>query len=264
LIDKGVTVQQVAQVTLNFTEANIMVHAYLMYGFPTQTIQETVDSLEMVRQLFELQIIQSGFWHQFALTAHSPIGLAPEKYGVIPDYKNITFANNDVDFMDKTGIDHSMFSYGLKKSIFNFMHGVGFDLPLQDWFDFEIPPTEIQSYFIEDCLASEEILTTKSSAKIVWLGSEPLVSYTSKSKRGNTLELINFVFHSNLDVLEISLEKAKGEWLLNMLDKLSVQQNSSLTFLQLKEDFELKFEDFELFWYSKPLKKLRNFGLLTL
>src|SRR5690606_16518363 len=53
LIDKGVTVAQVAQVTRNFTEANIMVHAYLMYGYPTQTVQETVDSLEMVRQLFE-------------------------------------------------------------------------------------------------------------------------------------------------------------------------------------------------------------------
>ena len=49
-----------------------MVHSYLMYGYPTQTEQETIDSLEMVRQLFELGIIQSGFWHQFALTTHSP------------------------------------------------------------------------------------------------------------------------------------------------------------------------------------------------
>jgi hypothetical protein len=49
-----------------------MVHAYLMYGYPTQTIQETVDSLEMVRQLFK-QSLQSGFWHQFAMTAHSPL-----------------------------------------------------------------------------------------------------------------------------------------------------------------------------------------------
>ena len=58
---KGVTVEQVAQVTRNFTESEIMVHAYLMYGYPTQTIQETVDSLEMVRQLFELGVLQSGF-----------------------------------------------------------------------------------------------------------------------------------------------------------------------------------------------------------
>jgi len=264
LIDKGVTVEQVARVNLNFTEANIMVHAYLMYGFPTQTVQETVDSLEMVRQLFELQIIQSGFWHQFALTTHSPIGLAPEKYGVLPEFKDITFANNDVDFKDKIGIEHDKFSFGLKKSIFNFMHGIGFDLPLQDWFDFEIPPTEIQSYFIEDCLASEESFILKPSAKIVWLGSEPLVSYTSKTKRGNTLALINLAFHSKNDLLEISFEKEKGEWLLAILKKISVQQNSKLSFSQLKDDFELHFENFELFWYSKPIKKLRNFGLLVL
>ncbi len=67
LIDKGVTVEQVAKVTRNFTEAGIMVHAYLMYGYPTQTIQETIDSLEMVRQLFEAGVLQSGFWHQFAI-----------------------------------------------------------------------------------------------------------------------------------------------------------------------------------------------------
>ena len=95
LIDKGVTVEQVAKVTRNFTEAGIMVHAYLMYGYPTQTVQETVDSLEMVRQLFEVGVLQSGFWHQFAMTAHSPVGMYPEKFGVMKETETIgTFANN--------------------------------------------------------------------------------------------------------------------------------------------------------------------------
>ena len=106
LIDKGVSVEQVAQVTRNFTEAGIMVHSYLMYGYPTQTVQETVDSLEMVRQMFEMGILQSGFWHQFALTTHSPVGKNPAEFGVTPLLQNITFANNDVDFTDETEIDH--------------------------------------------------------------------------------------------------------------------------------------------------------------
>ena len=72
LIQKGITVAQVARVNKHFTEAGIMVHAYLMYGFPTQTAQETIDSLEMVRQLFAAGVLQSAFWHQFAMTAHSP------------------------------------------------------------------------------------------------------------------------------------------------------------------------------------------------
>jgi len=114
LIKKGVTVEQVAQVTRNFTESGIMVHAYLMYGYPTQTVQETIDSLEMVRQLFELGILQSGFWHQFAMTAHSPVGMFPEEFGVIPEQNEITFANNDINFKDQTGIHHDKFSFGLK------------------------------------------------------------------------------------------------------------------------------------------------------
>ena len=155
LIQKGVTVEQVAKVTRNFTETGIMVHAYLMYGYPTQTVQETVDSLEMVRQLFELGIIQSGFWHQFAMTAHSPVGMFPEEFGVIPEMNDITFANNDIQFIDKTGIDHDKFSFGLKKSLFNFMHGICFDYELQDWFDFKIPQTKISPDYIISCLEKE-------------------------------------------------------------------------------------------------------------
>ena len=149
LIDKGITVPQVAQVCDNFTQAGIMVHSYLMYGYPSQTVQETVDSLEMVRQLFDLGIIQSGFWHQFALTAHSPIGLNPEKYGITPHLSPITFANNDIQFTDSTGIDHAQFSDGLKASLYNYMHDNGFDIPLQDWFEFEIPSTTVSPSFIE-------------------------------------------------------------------------------------------------------------------
>ena len=165
LIDKGVSVDQVARVTRNFTEAGIMVHAYLMYGYPTQTIQETVDSLEMVRQLFEMGILQSGFWHQFAMTAHSPVGINPEEYGVIPVKQEILFANNDIDFTDKTGIDHSKFSFGLKKSLFNYMHGINFELPLQDWFDFKIPRTTIHPDYIHDSLLEDDNFSFKANSK---------------------------------------------------------------------------------------------------
>ncbi len=82
-MEKGVSIAQVARVTEGFTQAGIMVHAYLMYGFPTQTAQETIDILEVVRQLFENNVIQSGFWHRFSMTAHSPVGKNPEKFGVI-------------------------------------------------------------------------------------------------------------------------------------------------------------------------------------
>jgi len=264
LIDKGVTVEQVAKVTRNFTEANIMVHAYLMYGYPTQTVQETVDSLEMVRQLFEVGVLQSGFWHQFALTAHSPIGLNPSDFGISPNYKDISFANNDIDFKDQTGIDHNQFSYGLKKSLFNFMHGIGFELPIQDWFEFKIPKTQIQPDYIYTCLETNIDFNIKPTAKIVWLGNKPLVTSQTKTKKGQTMDLLNMTFHNKTDDFQITLEKDHGLWLLNTLEKLSPTNKRLQSFADLKTSFETTFENFELFWFSKPIEALKKHELLIL
>ena len=264
LIDKGVTVEQVAQVTYNFTETNIMVHAYLMYGYPTQTIQETMDSLEMVRQLFEIGVLQSGFWHQFALTAHSPIGLNPSDYGIKPNHKDISFANNDIDFIDNTGINHDLFSFGLKKSLYNFMHGIGFELPLQEWFDFKVPKTTIKPDYIHNCLQTQNNFSIKPTAKIIWLGYTPKVSFQTKTKKGQSMELLHMIFHKNTDSLQISVEKNQGLWLLNTLDSLLPKNNNQKTIAELKADFEKQFENFELFWFSKPLQTLKDSGLLIL
>jgi hypothetical protein len=261
LIKKGVTVEQVAKVTHHFTEAGIMVHAYLMYGYPTQTIQETVDSLEMVRQLFQLGIIQSGFWHQFAMTAHSPVGLNPEEFGVIPQQNDITFANNDIQFTDKTGINHNKFSFGLKKSLFNYMHGICFDYELQDWFEFKIPKTKIQPNFIENAIFDTSDFSIKPTAKIIWIGNQPIVEHFTKSKKGNSWEMTKLTFHFKSDTVEITLEKDFAKWLVNILP--SIAMKSSLL-KDIKQDFETHFEDFELFWFSKPMKTLCVSGLLIL
>lgn len=187
-----------------------MVHAYLMYGFPTQTAQETIDSLEMVRQLFEIGILQSGFWHQFAMTAHSPVGMYPEKFGVLKETEAIgTFANNDIIHIDKTGTDHDKFSFGLKKSLFNFMHGICFDFQLQDWFDFKVPRTKIPSDFIYNAIHEEDGLAIKSSAKIVWMGNNPATNFFTKSKKGNSWEMASLTFHSKKTVLIFKQAKNK-------------------------------------------------------
>lgn len=265
LIDKGVTVEQVAKVTRNFTEAGVMVHAYLMYGYPTQTIQETVDSLEMVRQLFEVGVLQSGFWHQFAMTAHSPVGLYPEKFGVVKETETIgIFANNDINYTDATGIDHDKFSFGLTKSLFNFMHGICFEYELQDWFEFKIPNTTILPDFIFDALQEENEFNIKPTAKIVWLGGKPFVEHFTKSKKGNSWEMMTLTFHDKKESFSIQTNRKKGEWLAEILLKISVSNVKIYTFQEIKTDFEANLEDFELFWYSKPIKTLGEFGLLVL
>ena len=136
LMQKGVTVDQVARVTHGFSQSGILVHAYLMYGFPTQTVQDTVDALEYVRQLFLHGCIQSGFFHRFACTVHSPVGMNPQDYGVtlIPLPEG-SFARNDIGFVDPTGTDHDMLGHGLKKAIYNYMHGLGLEDDVRVWFD---------------------------------------------------------------------------------------------------------------------------------
>ena len=153
LMKKGVSVEQVARVTKAFSDAGILVHAYLMYGFPTQTEQETIDALEMVRQMMGQGCFQSAFWHRFAATAHSPIGINPDAYGItLTERPNILFAENDVDFTDPTGTDHDMLGDGLRKALYNYMHGIGFDQPMSFWFDQPVAHTKVKKDLISSAV----------------------------------------------------------------------------------------------------------------
>ena len=153
LMQKGVSVAQVARVTHAFTEAGILVHAYLMSGFPTQTVQDTVDALEYVRQLFAAGCIQSGFFHRFACTVHSPVGLHPEQYGVrLKPLPEVTFAKNDVGFIDPTGVDHDALGIALNKALYNYMHGIGLDQDVRGWFAGRVPRTTVPRNFIARAL----------------------------------------------------------------------------------------------------------------
>ncbi|HQX52972.1 MAG TPA: radical SAM protein [Planctomycetaceae bacterium] len=156
LMKKGVSVAQVARVTRAFSDAGVLVHAYLMYGFPTQTVQETVDALEYVRQLFEEGCIQSGFFHRFTCTVHSPVGKNPEEYGItLQPLPPITFAKNDIGFIDLADVDHDTLGMGLNKGLYNFMHGVGLDADIRSWFPCRVPRSTVSRHYIQRALANE-------------------------------------------------------------------------------------------------------------
>ena len=263
VIDKGVTVEQVAVVLRNFTEAGIMAHAYLMYGYPTQTVQETIDSLEMVRQLFESGVLQSGFWHQFALTAHSPVGMAPAEYGITPHYETIEFANNDVQFEDSTGINHDLCSDGLKKSLFNYMHGMCFEYALSEWFDFEVPQTSVDKDYIVDCLQAEPFVQVRKTAKIAWIGEEPLLFEEPKKRKGR--EQLRMELFDGTGDYSLKMDREEGEWLFRFLQEIAIMDGGRpATYETMKSEYEAAFADFEPFWYSKPVEVLRQTGLLVL
>ncbi len=157
LINKGITLEQVAQVTKDFANSGIYVHAYLMYGFPTQTVQETIDSLEVVRQLFENGCLHSAHWHRFLATAHSPVGKNPEQFGIKLHPPAIPteglFAKNEIPFTDSTGTDHDSLGLGLRKALYNYMHGSGIETDVRNWFDMNVPKTKLNSNYILQALS---------------------------------------------------------------------------------------------------------------
>jgi hypothetical protein len=266
MMQKGVTVSQVARVAHNFTESGIMVHAYLMYGFPTQTAQETIDSLEMVRQLFMHNVLQSGFWHLFAMTAHAPIGVDPGAFRVVrTGPEQGLFAENDLSHEDPEGTDHELFSEGLKKALFNYMHGICFDFKLQEWFDFKIPKPSVSPNFISNAIQIETDTVLKPNAKMVWLGNMPeLIHESFISKKGNKIETYKLVIENKNNREEIIVGKEDGKWLENIIGELSpVPEKKEMSLAAFEEDFvRAGLGDFDRFLSSKIWSSLLKFGLV--
>jgi len=261
LIKKGVTVAQVARVANSFTKAGIMVHAYLMYGFPTQTDQETIDALEMVRQLFEEGAVKSGFWHRFAMTAHSPVGLDPSAFQVErvgPHFDG--FAENDLEHKDPFGAKHEKYAAGLRKSLFNYMHSVNFDFELSDWFSFKTPETTVEIDFISKALADKKDSQPRANARMLWLNKLPAIF--ELDEEGETLE---FVFYNKKNTWAIDLDVEIGEWLAQQFPLMHISHEKGLLFSQFKKSYEeAGFEDFSQLESSYLWKQMREEGLLIL
>ncbi|MBB3840499.1 hypothetical protein FHS57_004519 [Runella defluvii] len=266
MMKKGVTVGQVARVADGFTQAGIMVHAYLMYGFPTQTAQETIDSLEMVRQLFENGVLQSGFWHRFAMTSHSPVGLAPDAFDVQrigPSFGG--FADNDLYHDDPKGANHDLYSEGLRKSLFNYMHGVGFDIPLSKWFDSKVPTTTIPSNYIQRQMAQNED-SVRKNAFVIWLGKLPNVEYFEVKQGKKVIELAELHFYDKKHDWSIQLPAQQAHFWEGLFPKIAIHLfEQPLAFQQLQTEFEAaQLGSFSAFAKTPTWKKLRENGLLIL
>lgn len=261
LMKKGVTVEQVARVAEGLTQAGILVHAYLMYGFPTETAQETIDALEYVRQLFEQGVLHSGFWHQFAMTSHSPVGLHPEQYSVIktgPVFKG--FADNDNYHEDPSGAAHEQFSKGLSTSLYNYMHGVGLDYPLHKWFDFKTPAPSVSKKSIAQFLATptEKI---KATQYLIWLA--PVPQFELIEVDGKTIA--SFEFCDKKKDWQLQCDKEVGVWLNEVFPKLVVYAPERLSIEACKQSLETNTTiTFDIFLESEIMQRLRSHALLIL
>jgi len=267
LMNKGVTIKQAAQACRNFSGAGIMVHAYLMYGFPTQTAQETIDALEIVRQFFHEGLIQSAFWHQFTATVHSDVGRHPEKYQcTITGRPAGAFARNDLVHDDPSGCDHQAYAPGLKKAVYNFMHGLGTELPVKAWFDHKVPAISLTKKYVELALSKKPDADGKlMGSRLVWLENQPHPPQAEPAKYGKAAGRDSLIFYTRRGTFFLPTTAGLGAWLSDLLSRSSPQQAKLMTLEEVKQEYEEQCApDFGAFLRSREWKTLREEGLLLI
>ncbi len=262
LMEKGVTIAQVARVTDGFTQAGIMVHAYLMYGFPTQTAQETVDSLEVVRQLFAAGVVQSGFWHRFSMTAHSPVGRDPAKYQVQATGPTPAgFAWNDLWHDDPLGTDHEAYGPGLAKSLYNYLHGVLLDAPVGSWFDFKTPRPTVPRQLIQQAIQEPPKPDfAKQNLRLFWLGNAPDL----RTEPGKQAPRAVLTCYEQAEDFEVTTTPALGQWLHDLLTRLSAEYDTKVLLKDAAASFPAGEGRFADFLQGPVWGLLREKGLLVL
>ncbi|MBF9223646.1 B12-binding domain-containing radical SAM protein [Hymenobacter ruricola] len=260
LMEKGVTIAQVARVADGFTQAGIMVHAYLMYGFPTQTAQETIDSLEVVRQLFAAGVVQSGYWHRFSMTAHSPVGKNPAKYQVqAVGPEPAGFAWNDLWHDDPLGADHEAFGPGLAKSLYNYLHHVALDEPLARWFDFKTPRPTTPRHLVQQALqAPDKPDFARQNQRLFWLGNAPELRLEPGKKAPRAV----LTCYEQAEDFEVKTTEAAGRWLHQLLLQLSHDYDAKVLLRDAAATFPQSEGPFEAFLQGPAWQLLREKGLL--
>ncbi len=208
---KGITVAQTARVAATFHEAGILVHAYLMYGCPGETVEETVDSLERVRQLFTAGLIQSAFWHKFTATAHSPIGLTPKAHGIRitgPTFQG--FAENDLTHVDPAGGTPDWLGEGLRRALLNYMEGNGVRMDVRKWFVKPVKRPRVSATWVETALAAQHRgVDPLAERRFVWIGGRPVVE-----RRGTKYRVI---LPNKTEDATLTVATEKADWLRELI-----------------------------------------------
>ena len=256
---KGITVDQTALVAAAFKDAGILIHAYLMYGCPSETVQETVDSLERVRQLFTSDLIQSAFWHRFTTTAHSPIGLKPAAHGLRilgPEFQG--FAENDLLHLDRQGETPEWLGEGLRRSLLNYLERRGLTLDVRQWFDHSVPRHRVSSTWVRRLLKNRIVQDdAQAERRFVWLGGQPVCEQARKRTR--------LILPGHSCDQTVTLANPQAQWLHDLIQHSTTQNNPSRPYPLLRETkatFPGTVKEFEVFLSTTSWKKVRGAGLL--
>lgn len=261
-MEKGIDVAQVARVAHAFSQAGIMVHAYLMYGFPTETTRETVESLERVRQFFDAGILHSAFWHRFIATRHSPVGLNPGAYGItLSGPPRGPFANNDLTHTDPAGTEPERFGAGLTKAIYNYMHGAALSADVRSFFDFPVPRPRVRKDFVRAAIRMPSVFRADPERRVIWLGGTPSVLQIGSGR-------VSLLLPGIEATSVIEADASRAHWLQSLLRESRPRGRKGAGYLRLAEARQRypasAGKSFEEFIKSRSWKTVRTAGLLLI
>jgi hypothetical protein len=237
----------------------MLIHAYLMYGCPSETVQETVDSLERVRQLVAADLIQSAFWHRFTATAHSPIGLKPAAHGLrILGPKFQGFAENDLQHEDQSGQTPEWLGEGLRRSMLNYLEGRGLTLDVRQWFDHAVPKPRVSSTWVRRLLKDRTVEDDPTAERrFVWLGGQPVCEPVGRRTR--------LILPGRISDHAVTLSNQQAQWLNELIRRSTPHNNPSHPYPLLREtraSFPGTTQEFDTFLSSASWKNVRTAGLL--
>jgi radical SAM superfamily enzyme YgiQ (UPF0313 family) len=257
---KGITVDQTVRVAAAFRQAGILVHGYLMYGFPSETLQETIDSLDRVRQMFAGDLMQSAFWHRFTATAHSPIGLNPKANGLRilgPDFRG--FAENDLVHADRQGETPPWLGEGLRRSMLNFLEGRGLSMDVRRWFDHPVPRPRVSAGWAQFVLkrrhAGDDF---QAERRCLWMGRLPVARPTRANR--TTLQIA-----ASEREMAMTLPQDQAAWLKEVLtDSRLGKDRCGLypSWRDLRRTFPGPAAEFRSFIQQPPWRQIRAAGFL--
>ena len=262
-VNKGTDMENIVNACCAFKEAGILIHSYMIFGFWSQSVQDLIDSMETLRQLFESGLLDSAFWHKFTLTLHSTVyeeykkGKYPE-LKILPQ-KKTQFAKNDLHFEGEEKSEK--FSAPLNAALELWMHGEKLSKPVESYFPFKMPKPSIAKDYIASLIAKYEenrdrkfhkIPEQGSKEKLVWLGGVPLLLDSSDKSK------MQICWSYMGELLYADIEKSKVHEVANVLETISAKNYDSFD----KDKFSA--ERIYSVLGKKLYKELRGKGLCSL
>lgn len=262
-VNKGTDMENIVNACCAFKEAGILIHSYMIFGFWSQSVQDLIDSMETLRQLFEAGLLDSAFWHKFTLTLHSTVyeeykkGKYPE-LKILPQ-KKTQFAKNDLHFEGEEKSEK--FSAPLNAALELWMHGEKLSKPVESYFPFKMPKPSIAKDYITSLIAKYEenrdrkfhkIPEQGSKEKLVWLGGVPLLLDSSDKSK------MQICWSYMGELLYADIEKSKVHEVANILETISAKNYDSFD----KDKFSA--ERIYSVLGKKLYKELRGKGLCSL